>query len=818
MGTILSLAVLAVLAAGFLSPPATAAAINVRIVSPTGARPVFVKSGSTVSVTIQYDAVGMYRLQGAVELLNAQNVPVAGAYLYSLLAGAGVTREVGLRLPAQTPDGSYGLRVRIEGYLVWTSRINGSASESGAVVVDNQPPKFGEFVPQPGEVVGNAHPTIAARVDDAVRASLTVNGAVIPSTAFELEGGVLRYLPSSPLPQGKNTVALTAADRAGNTGTSPPWEFTVDTVPPSVTVVAPAPEAVVDNPTARIAARISDASRIAYAFKVAGQDVTARTTVNGEEVSYVPAPPLPSGRVTVEVTATDAAGNRGAQQWGFVVDTGGPKANLATDTRIVNATGPGAIRVVAEARDDNPTVASLAIKKGETSEWIPLVERTGVQGTFEYLLSTSRLTSDGEYIIRLIVRDSLGLTDTAQLEILVDRTAPVLAGFGPEPGKLLGNAQPLISARVGDAAQVELAVNDVMIPAAAYSLVEGVVSYTPADPLPQGTNRVALTARDSAGNAAGRQWDFSVDTASPVLTVVSPAQGTEVDNPKPVISARISDRSAVTFALKVAGTDVTGQVSTDGQVSADGEVVSYLPAEPLPDGKILVELSAADAAGNQAALEWEFAVATWSPVGSLFADTSVINAAGPAFVKLHAGVTASGPVAVELAVKNADAAEWVPLEQHAGVQGAYQYQLDSAALASDGQYTLRLTGRDANGVSGATYATILVDRTPPAFMELPANDATVEFNRATIYFGYAGADSFHLLVDGQPVDQKQVAVLEVPGGKKVIYVPAAPLEAGKKHQALVTLVDAAGNTALKESSFTVLSARRGFGFGRLWFE
>ncbi len=530
MGTILSLVMLAVFAAGFLSPPATAAGINVWIMAPTGARPVFARSGSTVVVTIQYNAMGMDQLEGAVELVNAKNALLARTSFSSPSTEIEGTREVALRLPAEIPDGSYNLRVEMAGYQPWMGRINGYASEMGAVVVDNQAPRQWEFTPQPGEVVGNVRPTIAARVEDAARVSLTVNGTAIPPTAFAVEGGILRYLPSNPLPQGKNIVTLTAVDQAGNTSISPPWEFTVDTEPP-------------------------------------------------------------------------------------------------------------------------------------------------------------------------------------------------------------------------------------------------------------------------------------------VLTVVSPAQGTEVDNPKPVISARISDVSVVTLALKVGGMDVTGQVG------ADGEMVAYLPPEPLPDGQILVELSAADAAGNQAALKWEFAVATRSPVGSLFADTSVINAAGPAFVTIRAGVAASTPVAVELAVRSADAAEWVSLEQRTGVQGDYLYRLDSAALAGDGQYTLRLTGRDAYGVSGASYATILVDRTPPVFTGFkPANDATVEFNRATIYFGYAGADSFHLLVDGQPVDQKQVAVLDVPGEKKAIYAPTAPLEAGKKHQFVVTLVDTAGNTALKEGSFTVLSSRRGLGFGRLWFE
>ncbi|MGE5578110.1 MAG: Ig-like domain-containing protein [Syntrophothermus sp.] len=522
----------AVAAAWFLSPPAMAGEIPIQIASPTGARPVAVKAGSTVTVAFEYQTVGVNgSLRGVVELSNAQNTPVVRVALNSLQTG-GIRKEIGVTLPAGTSDGLYNLKVQIESYNPffpggWS---RGVALEREAVIVDNQPPRLGAFAPKPDEVVGSTRPTIAARMDDAVRAELVVNGAAIPASAFSISEGVLRYLPASPLPQGANTVALTAIDRAGNTSTLTTWSFTVDTVPPSVEASVPAPETVVDNPNTRIAARISDATPTTYTFKVAGRDVTSETTINGEEVSYLPAVPLPSGRVAVEVVAVDAAGNRGEQQWGFVVDTGGPRAKLTADTQVVNGAGPDTIKIRAEALDDNPASAGLAIKQVGTADWIPLVERVGVEGAFEYMLATDRLASDGQYTVRLIVRDSLGLTDVDQFEILVDRTAPLFTEFKP------------------------------------------------------GANSV------------------------------------------------------------------------------------------------------------------------------------------------------------------------------------------------------------------------------------------LEFNRATIYFGFAGADTFHIQVDGQPVDQEQVAVVEVPGGKKAVYAPETPFEAGKQHHVKVVLADAAGNTTLQESSFTVLSNRRGFGFGRLWFE
>ena len=51
------------------------------------------------------------------------------------------------------------------------------------------------------------------------------------------------------------------------------------------------------------------------------------------------------------------------------------------------------------------------------------------------------------------------------------------------------------------------------------------VSYTPATALADGPHQVALTVRDQAGNQAAASWSFTIDTAPPVISITSLADG-----------------------------------------------------------------------------------------------------------------------------------------------------------------------------------------------------------------------------------------------------------------------------------------------------
>jgi PKD repeat protein len=135
-------------------------------------------------------------------------------------------------------------------------------------------------------------------------AKVTVNGeaAVVSAGKWTAKSVSLR--------EGVNLVTATATDSVGNTGTAG-VSVTLDTTPPSVSIVAPAAGAKVFAPQVTVSGLVSDL----VAGTVNAQNVSV--SVNGVPANVVnrsfsaPGVILSPGQNTIEVVATDKAGNTG---------------------------------------------------------------------------------------------------------------------------------------------------------------------------------------------------------------------------------------------------------------------------------------------------------------------------------------------------------------------------------------------------------------------------------------------------------------------------------------------------------------------------
>ena len=144
----------------------------------------------------------------------------------------------------QVPD-----RLLVDGqhtFTVQTITTSGTAGPpvSFALWLDQTPPTVRDLQPAGGSLLNRATPTIGAHVTDTpggsgVTASgvvLLVNDRTVPAT-LDAATGLLTYTPDLPLADGSVTVSLDAADVAGNHATLVVWSFTIDTQPPSGTVI-----------------------------------------------------------------------------------------------------------------------------------------------------------------------------------------------------------------------------------------------------------------------------------------------------------------------------------------------------------------------------------------------------------------------------------------------------------------------------------------------------------------------------------------------------------------------------------------------------
>ncbi|EEG77721.1 hypothetical protein [Dethiobacter alkaliphilus] len=159
---------------------------------------------------------------------------------------------------------------------------------------------------------------------------LKVNGEAVDAD-FDAETGYVSYEPGD-LPDGENTVTLTATDNSG-LSTTRNWSFTTDNTPPAFSNVVPADGAVLENGPPKVSVRIVDEQSVLVEDSI-------KMFINGEVVAATlefdydlwtqkydkqkatltyPITSLPHGTVEVRVEANDAAGNEGVLTWEFTI-------------------------------------------------------------------------------------------------------------------------------------------------------------------------------------------------------------------------------------------------------------------------------------------------------------------------------------------------------------------------------------------------------------------------------------------------------------------------------------------------------------------
>lgn len=185
------------------------------------------------------------------------------------------------------------------------------------VTVDNTAPSAFINLPLDNSTSNTQTITVSGTIDDN-RATVTVNGnpASVSSGFFSCSGITLT--------QGRNTIAVTATDLAGNTSSV---SITVtyqpnssgDTRPPSINIYTPDKDSTTRSNI--IYGRVSDDA--------------VKVTVNGIDAellksAFIARPTLTEGQNTVMVKAWDAAGNLGESQISFAYNTATPKVTITS--------------------------------------------------------------------------------------------------------------------------------------------------------------------------------------------------------------------------------------------------------------------------------------------------------------------------------------------------------------------------------------------------------------------------------------------------------------------------------------------------------
>ena len=253
------------------------------------------------------------------------------------------------------------------------------------VTVDNTAPSVLITSPLNDYISNTETITVSGTIDDN-QAAVTVNG--IAATVIPAEAGIHNFTASGiPLNVGQNTIAVTAADLAGNSSSAP---ITVtyqpdnsdDTTPPSINIYTPDKDS-----TTRSNIIYGGVSDDAVRVTVNGTPATVIPAEAGIQVGFIARPALVEGQNTVTVKAWDAAGNLGQSQISFAYNTATPKVTitLPIDNATINISP---IKVEGIASSD---IEWVIVKNGSA----PVVEGKFVAESIQLFSGLTVITAEG---------------------------------------------------------------------------------------------------------------------------------------------------------------------------------------------------------------------------------------------------------------------------------------------------------------------------------------------------------------------------------------------------------------------------------------
>lgn len=196
---------------------------------------------------------------------------------------------------------------------------------SGAYVTNSKQPVVFTVVDEPGGS-GVDLTSLVVKLDGTAVASNTI------STTAITNGYSVTYTPASAVRDGSHTVTVTVSDNDGNAATAKSTTFTVDTVPPTLNVSAPAEGISVNTQSLTVAGTTNDST---------SSPVTIRITLNGTDQgnvsvgangSFSKTISLAEGNNSIVITATDAAGKTSSVTRTVKLDTSVPPIQSATIT------------------------------------------------------------------------------------------------------------------------------------------------------------------------------------------------------------------------------------------------------------------------------------------------------------------------------------------------------------------------------------------------------------------------------------------------------------------------------------------------------
>ena len=490
-------------------------------------------------------------------------------------------------------------------------------------------------------------------------------------------------------------------------------------------------------------------------------------------------PALGDGSHTLEVRASDAAGNQDAtpESYTWVVDATAPTGSLTAPAALAAVSG-SAVVVTADSADAGSGVQHALFEVLAGGSWQAL---GAPDETAPYSVGwdTTGL-ADGDHDLRVTTRDNAGNSAVSAVRtVTVDNSLPLLSASvshnpvnltTPDPAQVTAVADDLGSG-IANVLFEQCNETSAACTSDTWTTLVGPDTVAPYEvdwALPSdGPRLLRVTATDNAGRSAVELILTSVDRTRPTGSVTAPAAGADLRGSVP-LAATASDPApgsvnTVTFQLSAAGAGVWADLGTDGSAPYG----ATLDTTALADGLYDLRVFTTDAAGN----------AETTP-----ATTSVrVDNTAPATTDDAPAGWRNGDVAVSLAAADAGGSGVAQTEFRLD-GGAAQPSTGTVTVSGEGVHALDYRSQDVAGNwEDWRTATVRIDETDP----VTADDAPVAWQ--------AGATTVELSPTDAGGSGLATTTYELDGGATQAGTTVAVPATHGVHTITYRSTDAAGN-------------------------
>ena len=650
-------------------------------------------------------------------------------------------------------------------------------------VIDTTAPPLSVDSPADGESTDEQQPAIAGATEPGLEVSVQIvdeQGDVVASQTVTADGaGAWSYTPGAALDDGDYTIEVSSTDEAGNTA-SASSDFEVDTLAPLITIDTPAAGARISNVRPAISGKSEPGLQVELEVSGVSAGLVIDEVLTSDPStgvwSYTPTADLADDDYTIDVVATDAAGNLASAASTFIVDTTAPSITIISpanasstneQTPEVSGTTGAGVAVTVEFIDDTGQVV--------------LTTQATVQPSGDWSATPGALLQDGTYTVRATADDGLGNTASDAITVTIDTVAPAVAIEAPVDGEILGDPSPPIEGTSEPGVQVVLEVRDVndmivlsdMISADA----NGAWSTTPATPLADGDYTATATATDAAGNFSEDSVGFTIDTTPPSVSIDVPQDGAVSDMRDVTVAGTTEPGAQV--AVEIA--DADGNVIQTTEVTADDMGDWSVDTEmPLTDGDYTATATATDEAGNSSSQTSTFSIDSEDPNLS-------IQSPQPDEVLAESQPTIQGTSDPDATITIVvDGGE--PVEVTTDDMGNWSYTPEDPL--ADGEHTVEVTATRPNGRESSASVSFVVDTTAPEVtVTAPGQDAVLNTTSPTIEGTSEPGATVEIFIDGELVG---TVTADEDGNWSYTLEEDQALEDGE-HTATAQATDAVGN-------------------------